>query len=236
LVPVPISRVAFGIRYEPHYGLLDTIGSVVDAVLRERGSPFNPDTFPHSSATPHEHALLNEETDNYLRINHSDTILSFAVDTRNLSRVRELAHDFNDYVVVPLRKIAHLRSIVRTGLIVTLTNAREVFKTTPITHYLAADFPNATTMTMKFSRRLPSEEAMVKKRVNDFRNVIYFVNESEKGDVTVTIDYQEYYSPPLDAGEWDDRPFPKFVDRGLNYFEGEFQRWLQRLGAKAGVA
>ena len=81
---------------------------------------------------------------------------------------------------------------------------------------------------MRCSRRLPDFGAMAMKRVDDFGNAIYAVEQNDDGDVAVSIDFQHYFRPFLDAGEWDDRPFPKFVDRAMDYFRGEFEEWFDK--------
>jgi hypothetical protein len=47
LSPVTIARVAFGVRYESQFGVLNHVGEVVDYILRTEGSPFDSDVFPN---------------------------------------------------------------------------------------------------------------------------------------------------------------------------------------------
>jgi hypothetical protein len=237
IVPTTISQLAFGVRYEPQFAVTDRIGSLVDAVLRADGTPFGPETFPVSQASPTDHALLNPETDNVVRISHTDTILVWSINTRKLDEIHELGLDFENFLLRPVRQIAHLSNIVRYGFLVHVNDINESsLRNRPTTRYLSSEFPNATSLSMRFSHRLPSDEALVKKRVEDYRNAIYTVVEGEDRKVNISMDYQEYFKPPLDASEWNDRPFARFIERGLGHFQGRFHNWFETFVGMAEVA
>jgi hypothetical protein len=63
LAPAEIQQLAFGVRYEPQYRVMDRIGTVIDEILRADGTPFGPETFPMTTATPQQYRLLEPETD-----------------------------------------------------------------------------------------------------------------------------------------------------------------------------
>jgi hypothetical protein len=237
LAPAEIEQLAFGVRYELQLKLMDKIGAVIDEILRADGTPFGPDTFPLTDANPYQHRLLNNETGTWLLINAQDTILQLPMKTKNESQVDELAGDFQEYVLKPLREIGGVKHIARYGVLFRFTEQEAAsLENPPIKRYLSPEFPNANSLVMHFTRRLPVEEALAMKRVNDFRNAIYSVGQSESGKVQVSIDYQEYFDPLLDAGEWNARPFTAFVERGTEYVHGEFQRWFQKFAAVSEVA
>lgn len=233
--PSPISRITFGVRYEPQYTLRDRMGSVVDAILRSDGTPFSPEVFPLSTADTTEQVLLHPTDGSVLRISHQDTILQLPMDSRNLDWIHGVGEDFERFVLRPLREISRLSNILRYGVLLNLDNVKGL-KSRPIQRYVASEFQDANTLVMRFSRRLPAEEALVRKRVEDYRNAIYNLKESEDGTVAMSIDYQEYFKPPLDAKDWADKPFSKFVSRGLGYFESDFNRWFGSLAEVAEVA
>ena len=120
--PTPITRLSFGVRYEPQYTLRDRMGSVVDAILRTDGTPFGPDKFPLSTADANDQVLLDPEVGNILRMTQQDTILQLPLDTRNLDLIYQFGEDFDRYVLRPLREISKLSSIVRYGVLLNLDN------------------------------------------------------------------------------------------------------------------
>ena len=237
MAPAELYRIAFGVRYEPQLKLLDRVGSVMDEVLRQDDTPFGPERFPVSETLPMQFRLLNQDNNSELLINAQDTILQMPLETRDASLVNDLGKDFDEYVLRPLRKIGGVKNILRYGVLFRFKETKAAaLENPPISHYLSSDFPKANTLFMHFSRRLPAGEALVKKRVDDYRNVNYSIEQSETGTVGFSIDYQDYFQPMLDASEWDERPFSAFVDRGTGFVEAECQRWLKTFAVVPEVA
>jgi hypothetical protein len=237
LAPAEIQQLAFGVRYDTQFKLLDRIGEVIEEILHADGTPFGPQRFTLSDSAIYQYRLLNENGDSSLTINTQDTILQLPMKTKNESHVDDWASDFEEYVLGPLRKIGGVRNIVRYGVLFRFKEEDAIsLENPPIKRYLSNEFPSANSLAMHFSRRLAMDEALVKKRVNDFRNAIYSLGQSDSGKVQVSIDYQQYFQPALDRGEWDDRPFTEFVRQGNRYVHGEFHNWFQKFAAVLEVA
>jgi hypothetical protein len=234
LAPTTINRFAFGVRFAPQFGLLDKSGQLIDMILRTQGTPFGPEIFPLTQSSPTERILLDE--DKNIHLTHQDVVLQWQINTRNFARIESLGTEFQDFVLEPLRQIGKLEGITRYGILIHLSKIKvSSLKYRPIDHYLTGDFSNADTLAMRFTRKLASEEALVKKRVEDYRNVIYTLSENE-GLVNMSIDYQEYFKPALDNKEWGDKTFLKFMRRGVGYFMSDFQRWFQEVVGMPEVA
>ena len=234
--PVEITKFAFGVRYDPQYAIMDRIGAVLDKVLRAQGTPFGPETFPLSQSGTIEHVLINNKTKDSLRITQRDTILQMTVETRKLKKFQFLAEEFNEFVLMALREFGKLKSVERFGFLLRLAECGSLLSTPPIEDYIADDFKSTRKLFLNFTRYLPSEEAILRRNVDDYRNAIYTVQQSEKGDVDITIDYQEYFKPVLSTNDWKKKPFPNFVDNGLEYFENEFDKWFNKFRSKAEAA
>jgi hypothetical protein len=228
-LPLLIESVACGLRFEPRYEVLDKVGSVIDKILRQRGSPFDSRTFPYSFRDSNEHLLVNQETNERIRVTHSDCILEMKVQTREPRAAVKLAEDFERFVLEPLREIAGVRNIARYGLLIKLAEASRSIAISPVQHFLSADFGSARSLSLRFSRRLPAIEAIARRDVNDYRNVIYTIKQNEGGEVTVWVDYQEYFDPELSDREWRERHFGHFAERASAYFLAEFRDWLSKL-------
>lgn len=235
IAPTLISRMAFGVRYETQFAVMDRSGAVVDAILRASGTPFGPERFPLSQADVNTSLLTDLEDGSFLRISQQDVILQLTIHSRNLNRIDELGDDFDRFVLTPLRKLAGLSGIQRYGVLLTMDEIKGL-KHRPVHHYLSSEFPDANSLAMRFTRRLPADEALVRKDVEDYRNAIYTLRETDEGEVAVSIDYQEYFKPALSSSEWSSKPFAKFVSRGLAHFEGESERLLKQFVGVAEVA
>lgn len=228
MAPGRIEGLVFGVRYEPQLKLLDTAGTVLDEILHAEGSPFDTDMFPFSEPGPLQYTLINNETGAKIGINAQDTILQMPVSTNDASQVNDLGRDFDNYVLTPLKKIGKLKNIVRYGVLLQFKEHKIVPENSPIARYLSADFPKANSLIMRFTRRIPIEEALAMKSVEDYRNAIYSIAQPENSKMKVSIDFQEYFQPMLSADDWKSKPFSAFVDRGTDYVEGEFQKWFKK--------
>lgn len=238
MAPGQIEGLVFGVRYEPQLKLLDTAGAVLDEILHAEDSPFDTDIFPFSEAGPVQYSLVDNDRKSSILINAQDTILQMPVHTNDASRVNDLGRDFDEYVLGPLKKIGKVKNIVRYGVLLQFKEQKITSpENSPITRYLSADFPKANSLVMRFTRRIPMEEALAMKRVEDYRSAIYSIGQSENGKMQVSIDFQEYFQPMLSAEDWKSKPFSAFVDHGTDYVEGEFQRWFEKfLAVSEGAA
>jgi hypothetical protein len=229
LTPIPVEQIAFGIRFQPRYEVVDHVGTVIDRILRSTGTPFGPEVFPYSEREAGQHRLINPTTGDQLTLTHSDAVLEMKVDSRKTSDIELLADGYATFVLDGLLEVVKLRDIVRYGVLFKLQECRSAVRETPVEHFLQRDFQDAHSMSLRFTRRLGVEEALIRKGVNDFRNIIYTVKQNEEGEVKIWVDYQEIFEPELDAKEWAQKPFKKFVGRGIDYFLGPFQEWLIKL-------
>jgi hypothetical protein len=236
LSPIKVERVAFGVRFQPHFEILDHVGSVIDRILRSTGSPFGSSTFPISQREPGEHRLFNPETNDEVKLNQSDAILQMRVDTRKTSDIETLGKYFSTFVLESLRQAVNLADIARYGVLFRLEECHSALQETPIEHFIQQDFRDARSLSLRFTKRLPVLEALVKGGVDDYRNVIYTVKQTEEAEVRIWVDYQEYFKPELNAKEWAQKPYEDFVSRGIEYLLGDFQNWLNKLFKKQEAA
>lgn len=231
--PAEIEKLAFGVRYEPQYKVMDRIGGVIDEILRADGSPFGPETFPYTDSTAQHYRLSDDQSDSWLMITAQDAVLQLEVNTEDESRVHEMADGFQEYVLRNLRRLG-VKNIARYGMMIRFkAEDTKAFPNPPTKRFLSDDFTNVNALLMHFTRRLTVDEALAKKRVNDYRNIIYSVQQTENGKVQVSIDYQEYFDPLLDVTDWNERPFPRFVEQGTDYVHGEFDKWFRKFAAVA---
>jgi hypothetical protein len=239
LAPMRLKEFAFGVQYEPQHSIMDHIGTISDQILRAKNSPFSSALFPFLQTLPHESRLfgsdLDSDSDTLLRITARDTILSLPVPSDNIDSLQQVATDFDEFALEPLRRIAKLTAIGRYGVLLKLTGKSKDLRHPPIERYLS-DLPRANSLFIRFTKRLATDEALTRKDVEDYRNVIFTAEQSEEGDVNISIDYQQYFLPSLSASEWADRPFPRFVWAASGYFREELTRWLEESIGVAEVA
>jgi hypothetical protein len=229
----PITRVAFGIRFGPLWQIGDSLGSIVDAILRGSGSPFGPLTFPLSLEAPTTHQLLNQQTGDNLTITERDIVLTMS-KRETLEAVQQLAGQFEDYIVQSVREHVELRLISRYGTLLEFAKCADMLRASLMKQYLAED-SDARDIQLRYSRRLPTEEVYIRKNVNDYRNLIYTLTQDQE-KAGIGFDYQLYFDPALDAGDWKQRPFQQFVESACSYVAGPFEKWFKRLLKEERVA
>ena len=171
-----------------------------------------------------------------LKLDESDAIFEIRVDTRETSDIETLGTHFSTFVLESLRQVAHLSDISRYGVLFRLEECHSALQETPVQHFIQQDFRDARSLSLRFTKRLPVQEALVRKGVDDYRNVIYTVKQTDEGEVRIWVDYQEYFKPELNAKEWAHKPFEDFVRRGIEYLLGDFQNWLSKLSKKQEAA
>lgn len=225
---VPIKSVVLGVRYEPQYRVRDVMGTLVDTILHAAASPFNPKVFPLSETGPIAQELLNPETGNSIKINQSDTLLEFALPTTELRKISTLGKEFQNFILGPLHKLCGVSRIVRYGLMTRFDEKGTQILQRPTVRYGDPDLPKSRDFVVRFSHRLPTNEGYFRKNVSDFRNVIYTMQENE-GQISLSLDYQEYFTPMLEASEWGTHPFPSFVDDSIHYQKTTFAQWVKKL-------
>jgi hypothetical protein len=224
-----MKSLALGVRYEPQYRVRDYMGTLIDAILHAASSPFSPTVFPYTEANPIGQDLFNPETENTLKVNQSDTVLEFNLGTTDLQTVSNLGKDFQTYVLEPLHKICGVSRIARYGVLVRFNEKSTSGLQRPTVRYKDPDLPVPKDFGVRFSHRLPTNEGYFRKNVSDYRNVIYSLFESAAGQISLSLDYQEYFIPMLEASEWSSHPFPSFVDEGIHYHRTTFTKWIGKL-------
>lgn len=226
---IKIERVIFGVRFQPRYELIDNMGAVIDKVLRTPGTPYGPEIFPLSTREPGEQILLNPDTRDQFQLTERDAILNMHLTNNEIDEVKTSAYQYSKYILTNLREIAKLKDIVRYGVVFQLEECQSKLSESPANYFLKDDFQEIRSLNLNFSRRLAALEALSRKGVDDFRNVIYTIKQTEEGEVTISVDYQEYFKPGLNSDEWLHKPFTDFVDRGISHLQGEFHSWLTKL-------
>lgn len=232
-MPLPVARITFGIRFGPRWRIRDNIGAIVDSVLRDKGTPFGPGVFTRNESFPDEHRLFNPDTKDILRVSERDVILTKSIESGELDEIQVLVSQFEEYIVEPIREIGKIRDIHRYGILFELAECSHQLKRPLTQHYLPDEPTDHVTgprdLLLRFSRHLQTVEGHLRKGVNDYRNVIYTLQQDEKGDAHIQVDYQEYFVPPLDGEDWKKKPFTTFAEAGTGYFDNTFSKWLTSL-------
>jgi hypothetical protein len=217
-------QVAIGVRYEPQHRVADHAGMIIDKILHSPNSPFDPNFFPLTTAELNGRTLHNDETKDFFTVSHTDLILMVNSLT-NFGTVDKLAEAFYTFGFENLLSVARIENIVRYGCLCGyLTSIHDLKK--QMTSLFLSEFGQISDFAIRFAKRLPVEEAYLKKGVSDFHRMIFIVNQALDGKINISVDFQRVFDPPLQSSAFDKYPIPKFVSdaqhhinkHGLPYF------------------
>lgn len=220
--------MALGVRFRANFSIEDQLGSIVDNILYDKKSFFNPKIFPKVRNSIGSKILLNEVTQNNMQIDNSNIILdvNFSKEVGFKSQdSAEIIEMFDEQIIKGIMMSYKIKEIVRIGYI-----KRYVY---PI-HELATTFVNKTIgntlggindINLSFSKKFTTTDGKLKKDVYDYDNAIFnVIKKADLDEIFMSIDYQRYFDPFLDnAGEI---KLSQFIDKAESFNSGNYVEWL----------
>lgn len=219
---------ATGIRFRANFSIEDQFGKIADTILYANKSFFNSQIFPKATTSAEKKVLFNEQTDDRLLIDNSNIILDINFgDEYNFSKeeLDTILNNFNTQIIEGVMREFSIKEIARIGYI-----RRYLF---PIKE-LANSFVNQTVgstlggvndINLKFSKRLPCLNAIAKKEVNDYDNVIFtIIKKANLEEIFMAIDYQSFFDPFLPGSGH--IKFSPFISKAVEFNSNDFQKWL----------
>jgi hypothetical protein len=161
-----------------------------------------------------------------LSISSSNIIIHINLgESINIEELRTLHGKFREDIIKDIMAKFEITQINRIGYI-----RRYLFKIGKlsrilITKTIGGTLDDVHDINLRFSKKYPASESLVKKDVNDYDNAIYtIVKKASEEDVSISLDYQRYFDPSLDNANQLD--FTKFMNSVDNYNSVTFMKWL----------
>lgn len=195
--------IAIGVRFRSNFSIEDNSGQIIDRILYSKNAFFNPRFFPRLDSIGRERILLNDETEDTLRINSSNIVLEIRdlLETRNFkdpSQVNEISEAFNTEIICGVMKEYKITRITRIGYIKKYIFNVNGLPQKFLDQTIGNTIEEVRDINLRFSKRLLVDEALAKKEINDYRNVIFnIIKTSDKDELFISVDYQRYYDPLL---------------------------------------
>lgn len=219
-----IIGITIGIRFARSFRIPDISGDIIDNILYSESTPFGTKYFPKvQENSSREKTLYNEVTSEYLRINTDDLILGIKINNDfqkqyDWLRIRVLNY-FKDTLFLKYK----IQNIRRVGVIFYHKTSKMKELNEAVSLITGKQLDKIENLNISFSKKLPTDEALYRKNVSDYRNIIYNFNEVTES-IHATLDYQYYYEPPIeDLREC-------FVDNFFNdaktFLENKYYKWL----------
>jgi len=225
-----IAGLTLGIKYDKNFRIPDVAGSMVEDILRDKNSPFSvKDMFPRIQESPREKILYNPKTTDYLRFNTDDIILGFSIKDNFEKTYKWLVGSVIKYYKDNLFKTYGIKNFRRVGIIFhhKIPHAHE-FPSKIVKEITDNKISNAEDIFISFSKKLQSTEARYRKGVNDYKNTIYNIGNTEDA-LLADLDYQFYYEPGIEDLR---NAFVERICADAESFLENFYSWLSKYETK----
>lgn len=225
-----IIGITIGIRYSRSFRIPDVSGDIIDHILYSEKTPFGTDFFPNVQENSNrEKTLFNRKSSEYLRINTDDLILAIEINNDFEKKFKWLKEEIIPYFANDLFRNYKIQNIKRFGIIFShkiQKNEKLINAVASLTNSKVIDADN---ISVSFSKKAASTEALFRKGVNDYKNRIYNFQEFNEA-VQADLDYQYYYEPAIE--DLRECFVDKILDDADNFLENNFYNWLNEYEEK----
>lgn len=220
-----IAGITLGIRYNRSFRIPDISGDIIDNIIRDKNSPFNEKMFPKiRESALRERLLINEETEEYLRINTDDIIISIKIDNNFDKKFAFFKNEVIPYYKNILFNKYKIENIKRIG-VVYHHNFNQVDKLSDVIKGLSDNkIDNVNNINLSFSKKLQNIESVITKDINNYKNTIYTFEQIED-KFNFNFDYQYYFDPSVQ--DLRNTNIDNIFDESLKYLEDSVHNnWL----------
>jgi hypothetical protein len=218
--------IAIGVRFRANFSLEDQLGEIVDKILYSKDAYFGPNVFPVVVNNRNEKVLINEDTSDKLLINNSNIILEAnLLDSFKGETIETILSKFNSQIIDGILKNYRVTEINRIGIIHRYLFKMEDLAKTFVNKTIGSTIEGINDINVRFTKKIPLPEAMIKKDVNDYLNVIFnVIKRADQNELFVSVDYQKLFDPFLTSSSQID--FEDFTDLALSFNSKSFLGWF----------
>lgn len=220
-----INKVVLGLKYKS-FKVPDISGEIVDEILYDKESPFNPEFFPYTTSIVNGKVLENDEKGHSLHIDTENFIFTLSLDNVGKEDINKLQTVYASFFVKLLSKY-RINNIQRLGIIFIHEldlNAKLDTFLSDFTNNKLSEFNEAN---ITFAKKIPAPQAVVKQGIEDYYNAI-FVFSKKKSRTIVNLDYQKYLQPQ--AENIKEADLIEFIAKAKDYLSDNFYDWLKTYG------
>lgn len=212
-----ITDITIGIRISRSFRIKDILGAITDKIIYKEDSPLH-DYF-YDIIQNNIEMVLKKQNNSYLRITTDDLIFKHVLSEDVEKEIEFIEKSIN--YLLGILKSYKIASIRRIGIIYNheITNQNVKFQKI-IEDLTNKEISEASDFSFSFSKKVAENEALVKKDVNDYKNVIYMFKKLDENRLAFALDYQKYYVPPMDDIEKQD--LKNFLQSSKSYLENTF--------------
>ncbi len=223
-----LGGIVVGIRYRANFSIEDSLGEIVDKILYGKKSYFNPKKFPLVRNNGNEKILYNNETGDKLTINNSNIILDIVFsDIFKKENYSELLERFNNEIIDGIMRTYKITEINRLGLIHRYVFPEKELAKNFIDKTIGKTLEGVNDINLTFSKKFPVSEALVKKEIFDYTNVIFnVIKKANEDNLILSVDYQKYFDPFLSSSS--ELKFDNYIKSMTDFNSKSYLNWLNQ--------
>ncbi len=220
--------IAIGVRYRANFSIEDQLGKIVDEILYSKNAFFNPEVFPRVITNVKEKVLINETTDDRLVINSSNVILEISFgETFQRDDLDSIVKAFSSHIIDGILKEHKVKAINRVGFIKRYLLKDQELADSFIRTTIGSTLEGINDINLRFSKKVPEMESLVKVDVNDYYNAIFnVIKRADKNELFISIDYQKYFDPFLETPS--QIGFEDFYNQATSFNNKNCLNWLNQ--------
>ncbi len=222
--------LALGVRFRANFAIEDQMGSIVDKILYNKNSFFDPKVFPKVKNLIGVKILFNEITQSKIHIDNSNVILdiNFAEEQGFCKdNTEEIIKKFDEQIINNILFEYKIKEVVRIGFIKRYLYPIQDLAKTFVNKTIGNTLGGINDINLSFSKKFTTPEGQVKKDIFDYDNAIFnVIKKADLDEIFMAIDYQRYFHPFLDnAGEI---KLKHFIERVEAFNSNNYVEWLNK--------
>lgn len=226
-VTLKLNDLLFGIRFQRRWHILDITGDIIDNILRSKKSPFGDNYFIKVGEQYLGKELIHPDTECSFKINIDDLIFKHVLDEKNEilkgKNIKWFLKSIEEYIIPELIVSYDFKQIMRIGVVYYHYIPKKDVSM-ELADQIAGSLAGETTkFDLDLHKKIAVEEALAKKGVSDYRNIIHFVKSKNEETYEIGVDYQYYFKPYTD--HISDFNIKEFLNKSRNYLENTFYPW-----------
>lgn len=220
--------IAIGVRFRPNFSIEDQLGIIADTILYSDNSFFGPTVFPKATPLATSKVLSNETSTDRLVIDHSNVLLEIYFGEGahfNKEELQDILDNFNDQIIKNILGGFHIREIQRLGYVRRYLFEIETLASNFVEKTIGSTLAGVNDINLNFSKKLATQEALIKEGVADYDNAIFtIIKKAGIDEIFMAIDYQSYYDPFLPMSGV--IQFKPFIDKATRFNSTTYRKWL----------
>jgi len=225
-----LSHITIGFRFEKTFRISDISGEICDIILHHQSTPFGNTFFSRlNEMGPHDKTLLNDITQNYLKITNSDIIFKYNFGSYSKvqhDEIKWLKESAIPFILKEILSGKNIKNYMRIGLMFGHSINVENLGGRIMQKLLDDGNENADQFSLSFGLKETAVEGLSRKGVDDFLNKIYIIKQTGPYEFETIFDFQYYFQPMIkELKGWN---IESFVDRSMIHLDKYFYPFINK--------